>query len=238
MPDHDAPGWVSTPGIAAPEIGVGDEEERDDRQRPAHRAPRRLQQNHDQDRAHRDVDGQRIADAEGQILEDPRHVEGRDHTGDGEHPVPQGQAQRRQRPAPDRAAPPGGEGEEHQPQRERQMHAPVQRRLRDAEAGGVVVVARQHEERRGREPAERGRERAEAHLGVEALLQLLELRLGQLLGAIGRRLVVEVAQPRVAGRSPVVRHRSGSGWGVGPPRVRRATPMVGQAAARAEGRGP
>ena len=34
----------------------------------------------DQDRAHRHVDRQRIADAEGELAEDPRDVEGRDAT--------------------------------------------------------------------------------------------------------------------------------------------------------------
>ena len=62
---------------------VDHQHDRDDRQRPADAAARRLQQHHDHDRAHDPVDRIGVADAELEIVEDVRDVEAGDDGRDG-----------------------------------------------------------------------------------------------------------------------------------------------------------
>ena len=75
------------------EIGIGNEQERDHRQGPAHGAAHGFQQHDDEDGSHNDVDGQRISDPEGKVAVDPRYIHCRDQPCDAEHPVDQRQSE-------------------------------------------------------------------------------------------------------------------------------------------------
>ena len=158
---------------------VEDQHDGDDRQRPADAAARRLQQHHDHDRAHDPVDRIGIADAELQIVEDPRHVEARHRGRDSAEPSRAGRC----RAARSRLAcgwsplallvP--GEDQEDQAEHEGEMDAAVGGLGQQAEARGVVVEAREREQQRRHDPARSRQQRAKAHLRIELRLELLQI---------------------------------------------------------------
>ncbi len=157
---------------------IGDEDHSDHRQRPAERAARRFEQRDQQDRSHHDIDRERVADAEGEVLEDVRDVEHRRGHRQRKHPVEPGHA----------AGPPPArfgrmleqrlavrEHQEHEAQHEGQVHAAVRDLLQQSEARGVVVEDRQQDQEAADQRRRRRRQRPEAHLGVELALQFIEL---------------------------------------------------------------
>ena len=104
-----------------------------------------------------DVERQRIADAEREVVEDPRDVEDRHGDRDRQDPVDE-------RHAAGRSATPTGrallehrlaqrEDEEDEPEHEREVDAAMRRLAQQAEAGRVVVEARQDDQQRRRRSA-------------------------------------------------------------------------------------
>ena len=168
-------------GHEAPEDRVEDEQGRDDRQRPPDGAAGRLEEDQDQHGAERHVHHSRVTDPEGEIVEwDQGNVCDRDHGREREDPIDERDAEGPPNASLGRpviAALGKGEDQEDQAKHEGEVDAPVHRLLQEAESGSVVVEQRQHDEQRANELAGRGRERAEADLGVELLLELAGLRL-------------------------------------------------------------
>ena len=180
------------------EIGVGDEQERDDRQRPAHGAAHGFEQHHDQDRAHDDVDRQRISDAEGEFAVDPRHVKGRNEAGDAEHPVMERQTERGERAGLDLLLAEGGEAQKHDKKRHTQMQAAMHGGLRNAEAGRIEMVARQEEQDRRRDQRHRPGKHPEAKLRIVGFLDCLQFVRREMAHVLSRLrlLSVHVHGPR------------------------------------------
>jgi hypothetical protein len=160
------------------EIGVEHDADGDDRKRPADGAARRFQEQHDEDRAHENVHRPRVADPEGEVVEDPGDVEAREGDQRGHDPVGKGHGAR---------APPAGlrdrrvvdparrEDQEDQAEHEGHVDAAVGALAQEPEAGGVVVEQRQREEQPRHDPPGRRRQRAEAHLRIELLLEALRV---------------------------------------------------------------
>ena len=166
------------PGSERPEQGVDHQSYGDDRQCRADAAPRRLQQHHDHDRAHHPVERVGVADAELQVMEDPGHVEARQHGRGRQHPVVQADAERREETGPARrlvGAAARREDEEDQAQHEGDVNAAVGGLGQQAEAGGVVVEAGEREQETGDDPPGRRQQRAELHLRIELGLELLQV---------------------------------------------------------------
>ena len=170
---------MSRPGKDRPRERVDHEHDRDHRQRPAHRAPGRLEQQHDEDRSHHHIERQRIADAKREILEDPRDVEHRGRDRESEQPVDE----RHAAGAPPRVLPrvlqhrlARREDEEDEAEDERQVDAAMRRLAQQPETGGVVVEAGQHDQQRADHEGRRRHERPEPHLGIVFLLELERLR--------------------------------------------------------------
>jgi hypothetical protein len=156
---------------------IDHESNRDQGQRPAHAATRGLEQQHQQDRAHRDVECTRIADTKGQVVEDIRDVQHRQRDRERKQPIDPRHAAGRPRTAcgslhvgARRMA--EREHDEDQAEHEGQVHPAVRGLAQQTEAGRVVVEARQ----RDQQHLEHGRRRRpgepEAHVGVELLLEL------------------------------------------------------------------
>jgi hypothetical protein len=158
----------------APEQRIAHDDDGDDRQRPADGAPRRLQQHDNEHAAHGDVDGQRVADPERQVVEGPRHVEHRDDGRQRQQPVVQRHAARPPYGGimgPVAIARRGGEDEEDEPQHEGHVHAAVRDLAQQAEAGGVVMERRQREEQQRHQPGDPRPQGSEANLRVELLFE-------------------------------------------------------------------
>ncbi len=183
MIDHARPrvaGVGEDAGERASIEGIENQEHGDDRQRPADAAAGRFEQQHDHDRAHHPVDGQRIADAELQIMEDPGHIEARDRRCDCEQPVVDADAERLENTRLGRLRVvhlPHREDEEDEAQHERDMNAAVGRLGQKAKTGRVVVKAGEREEQSPDQPSGGRQQRAKPHLGIELLLELLDLGL-------------------------------------------------------------
>ena len=154
--------------------GVDDEAQRDQHQRPAHGAPRRLDHDQGQDRAHDDVDRVGIAGLEGDVVEDPRQVERGDDGGGEQRPIvdrhaarpPPGRAGRRQGFAV------GGEDQEDQAQHQGHVDAAMRLLAQQAEARRVEMEERQRQQQAADDPGAADAERTKAHLGVELALEL------------------------------------------------------------------
>jgi hypothetical protein len=157
-----------------PGQGIEHEADRDHRKRPAHAAARGLEQQHQQDRAHRDVEQRRVADPKREVVEHVGDVEHRQRHREPEQPVEQRHATGRPSVArgPGVVRAPQGEHDEDQPQHECQVHAAVRGLAQQAEAGGVVVEARQRDQQRLQHRRRWRPGRPEAHLGIELLLEL------------------------------------------------------------------
>ena len=209
-------------GHVLAEIGVGHEQDGDDRQRPSHRPAHGLQQDDDQGRAHQDVGGRGVADPERQLVVDPRHVERRGRAGDRQQPVHQRQAQQRQRPARDLLPAEGGKGHEDEEGRRGKVKPAMDRRLRDAEPGGVVVIAAQQEQDHAREDGDRAHQIPEPHLGVVFLLDRGELIGAQNVGRVvaGGAGVGHVVVLNEEGPQAAMRLRAGAGGLTGSARLR------------------
>ena len=161
-----------------PEQRIRHEHDGDDRQRPAHAAPRGLQQRHDQHRAHHHVQRQRVAHPEHQVVKDPRDVQHRRCHGHRQRPVKPGHAAgvpqaRRLRLAQQCLA--VRKHQEDQAQHEGQVHATVGDLLQQPEAGRVEVEQRQRDQQPAHQRGGPQPQGPEAHLRVELLLQFLEL---------------------------------------------------------------
>ena len=178
----------------AAEHRVEHEHAGDDRQRPADRPSRRLEQHQDQHAPEHHVDGLRVADPEGEVIErDQWHMRDCDHRADRERPVEKRDAER----APEARA--GGrivvvplrerEDEEDQPEHEGEVDAAVHGLLQEAEAGRVVVEDRERDQQRADELSGERRERAEADLGIELLFELAGLRLVEFHGGHDRTAI-------------------------------------------------
>ena len=124
---------------------IGDERRRDHRHDPAGGAPHRLEHQHDQRDAERDVPGQRRGVAVGEVVAAVDQVDhDRDRQRDGQ-PVPPHDAVAK--------APGQREHQEVQAQHERHVQRPQRLRRHDG-VGGVEVERRHHE---GERPARRAR---------------------------------------------------------------------------------
>src|SRR3546814_890052 len=102
---------------------------------------------------------------------------------DRQRPVDERNAERPQQGRPRRlsvAALQRRKDEENQSEHEGEMDAAVNGLLQEAEAGGVVVEERQHEEAAADDPADGWPQRPEADFQVELLLELARLRLVEL----------------------------------------------------------
>jgi hypothetical protein len=162
---------------------VGHQDDGDDRQRPADAAPCRLQHQHDHDRAHHPIDGHRIADAELQVMKDPRHVEAGDRRGDGADPVDDAYAERRDQtglrcrrialPAP-------REDKEDEAQHAGDVNAAMRGLRQQAEACGVIVEAGQAKQESRNDRRRCRQQRTKPHLGVELGLEFLNFGLVEL----------------------------------------------------------
>ncbi|MNX90665.1 hypothetical protein D3C86_1227240 [compost metagenome] len=155
---------------------VDHEDDGDDGQRPAHGAPRGLQQADQEDRPHEHVLRQRVAHAKRQVLEDVGDVQRRQGQRDGDDPVIQRNAAGRV---------PGGLGlalivglgkaehQEDQAQHECQMHAAVRGFAQQAEPGRVVMKEGQRDEQARHDPGGCLVQRPEADFGVVLFRELL-----------------------------------------------------------------
>ena len=168
-------------GEPGAEQRIDDREHGNDRQAPADRPARRLQQHHDHDRAHHHIGGAGVADAVGEIVEHPRHIERGCHGGDAEQPVEQRDAARCQPSRGPHIASPRGHEREHQedqPDHERQVDAAVRRLLEQPEAGRVVVEAGQCQQQAADQQARRARQLAETDFGIELLFEAAGIGVG------------------------------------------------------------
>ena len=122
------------------EIGIGNEKNGDHGQRPAHGAAHRFEQHDDHDRSHENVDGQRVANAEGKLAIDPGNIKRTEHPGSGKSPVDERQPERRFPTWRDNPVAERRETEKDHQQCDTQMQAAMNRRLRNAIASSVKVV--------------------------------------------------------------------------------------------------
>ena len=166
-------------GHGAPEQGVEHEQAGDDRQRPADRAARRLEQHEDEHGPEHHVGGRRVADPEGELVErNQRHMRDGHHRPGGEGPIEQRDAERPQQARAGRlvvAALREREDEEDQAKHEGEMDAAMLHLGQQPEAGRVVVEQREDHEQRADQLPREGRQRPEADLGVEFLFELASL---------------------------------------------------------------
>ncbi len=169
---------------------IGDEKEGDDRHDPARGAPRRLQQQHDEDHAERDVGavGRRgavgeVLAAQERIAEDPDRGRRRDHV-----------------PHADAVTEPGRERKEQEAQHHHEGDVGVAQRLgRDDVVGGVEMEQAHRDRDRGDDRAGPAGEPVDhALFGRDEFFGLAQLRLGNS-SDVGR-----LAGPQPLGHHPLV----------------------------------
>ena len=161
-------------------IGIGDEQQRDHRQGPAHRPAHGLHQGDQQQRAHDDVQRHRVADAEGKLVIDPGHVKGADRPGDGQEPVHDRNAQDGKAGGLVAPAVEGREAEKDHEQRHAHVQPAMGRGARDPEACGIEVIHRQQKQDHSCQDRDRAEDRAEPGFGVVFLLDRAQFGVGQL----------------------------------------------------------
>jgi hypothetical protein len=153
---------------------VGGEAQGNQRQRPAHAAPRGFQQGDKQHGAAHHVPRVGVAHTKGQFFEGVRDVEHGEGHADAQHPVVQRNTARRGQAVANRAVLRGLAARKHQKdqaQHERQVHAAMRGLSQQAEAGCVEVKAAQRDQQPLDDEGRRRHRGAKAHLGVEFFFQ-------------------------------------------------------------------
>jgi hypothetical protein len=114
---------------------------------------------------------------------------------------------------------PRGKNQEDEAEYEREVDAAMRRLAQEAEAGGVVVEARQHDEQRADDEGRRRHERPEPHLGIVFLLELGRFRGVDFLHAA-------ISQDPAQATLLPPHKASGAGWPAPPVRDRVARRLV------------
>src|SRR3546814_5879152 len=92
------------------------------------------------------------------------------------------------------------------------MEAAVNGLLQEAEAGGVIVEERQHEEAAADDPVDGRRQRPEADFRVELLLELARLRLVELQAGPSRLILGQGHRRSMVCRIPALSNLRSAEW--------------------------